>query len=194
MSKKTEIEDVSMDMTSMIDVVFLLIIFFILMPPKEMEGKLESYLPATGQSDPNDKPDEPPVTFSLQLEARSSGDKEIITEVRFNNSPVCEFTTLTIKELNKIYKAANKTELLKAEHDRDAKQFDPAQSQGIRRLIGRMTDAAANAPDGKDTDIMIDASSNVPFKLVLAMLNAGAGAEFPNLKFTAPTMSIWKPD
>lgn len=35
------------DMTSMIDVVFLLLIFFILMPFKNTESKIESYLPKT---------------------------------------------------------------------------------------------------------------------------------------------------
>ena len=55
-----------------------------------------------------------------------------------------------------------------------------------------MEDAAVGSPDGKDTDVIIDASSNVPFKIILAILNAGAGAEFPNLKFAAPSQDIWK--
>jgi hypothetical protein len=49
------------------------------------------------------------------------------------------------------------------------------------------------APDGKETDVMIDASSSVPFKIILAVLNAGAGAEFANMKFMSPTAEIWKP-
>lgn len=36
------------DMTSMIDIVFLLLIFFILMPFKSVESRLESHLPKTG--------------------------------------------------------------------------------------------------------------------------------------------------
>jgi biopolymer transport protein ExbD len=44
--KKTEIEEVEMDLTPMIDVVFLLLIFFIVtMKFKVLEGKLETELP-----------------------------------------------------------------------------------------------------------------------------------------------------
>lgn len=48
------------DMTSMIDVVFLLLIFFILMPFKTSESRIESHLPKdSGQSAA--KSEEPPV-------------------------------------------------------------------------------------------------------------------------------------
>jgi len=44
--KKTEVEEVEMDLTPMIDVVFLLLIFFIVtMKFKILEGKLETELP-----------------------------------------------------------------------------------------------------------------------------------------------------
>lgn len=47
MKKKRDLgmQDKLGDMTSMIDVVFLLLIFFILMPFKSTESKIESYLP-----------------------------------------------------------------------------------------------------------------------------------------------------
>ena len=196
MSRSTEIEDVSMDMTSMIDVVFLLIIFFILMPPKEMEGTLESYLPSAGGTPPPPTDDEPPVVFGMKLVSEKVGENEITTVVTFNNQVICDFTTLSIGELNKIYLlgSVEKKDRLKIEHDRDSKQFDPHTSDKVRKLITKMSEAADNAPDVKNTDIMIDASSNVPFKVVLAILNAGAGADFPNLKFAAPSMAIWKAD
>lgn len=196
MSREVDQEDVVLDMTPMIDVVFLLIIFFILMPPKEMEGQLQSYLPSTGQSKDQKKPDEPTVIFTVKLDSKESGKDEISTSVTFNTIPICVFKTLSIPALNRIYKLPKdkKEKRLDDEYKRDEEQFNPALSADMRNLISHMVDAAEGAPKKRETDVMIDADSNVPFKIVLSILNAGAGAKFTNLKFAAPDRSIFQPD
>lgn len=195
MAKEVDQEDVSLDMTSMIDVVFLLIIFFILMPPKEMEGQLQSYLPQEGQSNTPPNPDEvPPPKFNIALVATKVGNEEVSTQVNFNNRPVCSITSLSIPALDRIYALPDdeKQARLAKEAERDEKTLDPQISPDMRLLIQRMSDAAMGAPDGKKTDVIIDAASNVPFKVILAVLNAGAGAEFENIKFASPSQEIWK--
>ena len=195
--RECNVEEISMDFTSMIDVVFLLIIFFILMPNKSMEGQLQSYLP-NAPSIQAKKDEVPPPIFNIVLTSRMEGN-EIKTSIQFNNSPIGEFTTLSVPRLNQIYEMdrAEKNALLGEEYKRDEQQFDPNISPQIRSLISKMNDAAlgVTGPNGaKKTDVMISASSNVPFKVVLAILNAGAGAQFENLKFVAPDNSIFKPD
>jgi len=199
MAKEVDQEEVNMDMTPMIDVVFLLIIFFILMPPKKMEGKLESYLPQTGSGAAS----EPDVKFYMVLRSVVQGE-DVITTVKFNNKRVCEFTTLSIPALDAIYALQSgpgdtagrraKEARLATEHVRDDNQFDPTTSEKVRILINKMVDAATGHEKGKEADVMIDASSNVPFKVVLSILNAGTGAGFNNLKFAAPDQKIWNPN
>lgn len=196
MAKEIDVEDVNLDMTSMIDVVFLLIIFFILMPPKEMEGQLQSYLPSSDSGKPPPNPEEPPPKFTIMISSKKQGNEDIVTSVSFNNRPVCQFKTYSLAALDAIYglPEKQKQDKLGKEYKRDENQFDPKFSDDIRLLIKRMEDAAVGSPDGKDTDVIIDASPDVPFKIILAILNAGAGAEFPNLKFAAPSQDIWKQD
>ncbi len=43
--KKLDLEEPPFTMTPMIDCIFLLLIFFILLPPKQIEGRLNSHLP-----------------------------------------------------------------------------------------------------------------------------------------------------
>jgi biopolymer transport protein ExbD len=191
MAKEVDQEEVSMDMTPMIDVVFLLIIFFILMPPKKMEGKLESYLPQSGSG----ASAEEDVKFYMVLRSAIQGD-DVITTVKFNNIKVCDFTTLSIPALDSIYamQKSAKSSRLANEHIRDDNQFDPKKSAKVRILINKMVEASSGHAKGKDADVMIDASSNVPFKVVLSILNAGTGAGFKNLKFAAPDKKIWDPN
>jgi biopolymer transport protein ExbD len=194
MAKTVDQEETNLDMTSMIDVVFLLIIFFILMPPKEMEGQLQSYLPQDGAPSEPSEPEDPKPKFNIALLATKKGTDEVATQVIFNNRPVCTITSLSIEALDRIYAlpASEKLARLNKEGERDKQSLDPQVSADMRLLIQRMSDAAMGAPDGKNTDVIIDAASNVPFKVILAVLNAGAGAEFESLKFASPSKEIWK--
>ena len=103
MAKDIDVEDVNLDMTSMIDVVFLLIIFFILMPPKEMEGQLQSYLPSSDSGKPPPNPEEPPPKFTITISSSKIKMKIFAPKCFFNNRPVCQFTTYSLTALDAIY-------------------------------------------------------------------------------------------
>lgn len=197
MAKEVDQEETKLDMTSMIDVVFLLIIFFILMPPKEMEGQLQSYLPQDGQSEtPPPKDEDPPPKFYIDMISSVEGE-EVKTAIKFNGAHITTLTSLSILALDVIYTLPTdqKNERLQKEMKRDEETLDPNVSPDMMALIKKMGDAAVGAPDGKDTDVIINATTNVPFKVILAILNAGAGADFKNLKFAAPDKAkIFAPD
>jgi biopolymer transport protein ExbD len=197
MAKEVDQEETSLDMTSMIDVVFLLIIFFILMPPKKMEGQLQSYLPQDGQSEtPPPKDEDPPPKFYIDMVSQVEGDK-VKTQIKFNGGLVTTVTSLSIPALDKIYEmpSEQKRKILEEEMANDEAMLDPNVSPDMMKLIKMMGDAAVGSPENKDTDVIITATTNVPFKVVLAILNAGAGAEFKNLKFSAPDKAkIFAPD
>jgi hypothetical protein len=193
MSQKVDVEDVKMDMTPMIDVVFLLIIFFLLMPPKEMEGQLQSYLPSEeGSSEPTE-PQDPKPTFKLAITAEAEGQNKVVSSISFNQRFVCDISSWSIDYLEQIYlmPEAKRKAVLEAERKKDELRLDPLGSKEMRLLVTRMEDAALGAPDGRDTDVLIDAAPNVPFKIILAVLNAGAAGQFMNMKFTSPSEEIW---
>lgn len=53
--KKHELDEPPFTMTPMIDCIFLLLIFFILLPPKQIEGRLDSHLPRDKGLNPQPK-------------------------------------------------------------------------------------------------------------------------------------------
>ncbi len=66
-------EEASMDMTPMIDVVFLLIIFFLCIDFKILEAKLPAYLPKDKGSQSNEE--EPVEQLSLKIECKTFGNQ-----------------------------------------------------------------------------------------------------------------------
>lgn len=192
--KLPDIEDVSVDFTPMIDVVFLLIIFFILMPPKEMEGRLQSYLPKEGGGKP--PPGPPPITFGITLRSEKISNEEIETRVLLNQEFIDSFKTNTVEMMDRIFsmEGVEKEERLTAEYKRDEAQLTPADSDVLKKLNSKLRSAAEASPEKYNTDVIIDAESDVPFKIVLAILNSATGLGFEKLKFTAPPPEIWAED
>lgn len=191
--RKGNVDELKLDLTAMIDVVFLLIIFFILLPQRNIEGQLESYLPNEGTTKP--KTDDPPETvFNIIMKSNLKGGDEILTSLSFNNMPMGDFVTKSTEALNAAYKLDGKSKdaYLNNEYERDKLQFHPENSVIIRKLLESMVLAAKSSENLRETDILVDASSDVPFKVVLAILNAAAGANFTNLKFVRPPDGIWK--
>ncbi|MBF0243969.1 MAG: biopolymer transporter ExbD [Planctomycetes bacterium] len=190
MPKECDVEEVRLDFTPMIDVVFLLIIFFILMPPKEMEGQLQSWLPREGGSSASPDPLDQP--FNLSLRSRANNE-DIETEVFFNMKLVGVVRTLSLEALDKIYSddKASKKQRLSQEYARDERELSPISPGTMQNLVKKMKLAAESAKEGVNTKVIIDVQPNVPFKVVLAVLNAGGGAQFSKLNFTAPPNSIW---
>ena len=189
--KIVDVEELKMDLASMIDVVFLLIIFFIMIPPKELDALLKSNLGKEGdQSVVTPKTTEP---FSIDLRARALPGGEMETTVFFNQEKMFTMRSLSMEALDRLYASPQSEELLADLAALDEKRLDPMLSEPFAKLMRAMENSAAGAQEGKKTKVILHAASNVPFKLVLAILNVGAGAEFDNLQFTKPSQEIWNP-
>ncbi len=78
-------EDAAMDMTPMIDVVFLLIIFFLCIDFKTLEAKLPAYLPKDRGSQSN--PEEPVEQLSIKI-VNSEWGREIVRKPEHRGSPL----------------------------------------------------------------------------------------------------------
>lgn len=193
MAKRILVEDSKFEFTAMIDVVFLLIIFFILMPAKEMDYRLEAHLPEKGSGETKLTPLKQDLSYQIKISAKNIGTDEVVTHVYFNQQPVCEFVTYSLKELDRIYNLPEKEKQakLKAEYRRDEIQFHPVHSDEITRLMRRLENAIAGTLKGKKTQLIIDASPKVPFKVVMAILNATSGAGYENVSFRDPGQQIW---
>lgn len=71
--RKLELEEAVGDMTPMIDVVFLLLIFFILMPFKSPEARIQAHLPKT--SGPSSKSPEEEDIDKIDIKIRRNGQE-----------------------------------------------------------------------------------------------------------------------
>lgn len=102
--KKLELVDKIGDMTSMIDVVFLLLIFFILMPFKTSESRIESHLPKdSGQA--KAKSEEPPAEkIEVTIKVIKGAKVDVRTlegiEVKFNGKRLESFVGLRSRFAN----------------------------------------------------------------------------------------------
>jgi biopolymer transport protein ExbD len=192
MAKRIFDEESKLDITAMIDVVFLLIIFFILMPAREMDYRLEAHLPEKSIDKNSPTPKQDP-TYQIKITTKNIGHDEVVTQVHFNQQPVCEFVTCSLQELDRIYQLprVQKQARLKEEYRRDELQFHPVHSDEISRLMRRLEHAISGTLYGKKTKLVIDASPKVPFKVVMAILNATTGAGYENVNFRDPGQIIW---
>ena len=234
MAREVNQEDVDMDMTPMIDVVFLLIIFFILMPPKKTEGKLESYLPQEGGGPPPpvkevkfymtveksmNKATNPSITVDGVSKTVPGDYVEVL--IKFNNREIAyvgeaakerliTINPLYMEHLERIIQGqsglpqyesmgitktkaeADKSLIIKHAIGYDKEWFSPDNSKIFKKLRKAMIEASKGHEKGRDADVMIDANSEVPFKVILGLLNVGTAAKFPNLKFAAPRRNIMK--
>ncbi len=185
--KEIDIEEMNFDFTPMIDVVFLLLIFFMLMPAKKMDKVLEASLPQHSGSGPNQ-----PLMNKLQLRAKEVGD-DIVVRVIFNNSNICEFKSFSKASLNEVYKLEeNEMNKILTEQSRiDRLQFHAVTGTRIPHLINVIKESLKSTEKGFKTDVFIDADSKVPFKIIMAIINAGNASGVRNLKFKKPHNKIW---
>ena len=186
--KEIDIEDMTFDFTPMIDVVFLLLIFFMLMPAKKNDRVLEANLPQhSGVKPPAIK-----ITNKLKLRAKEIGNI-LVTEVIFNNQQVCKFKSFSKASLKELYELGeNQIIKVLAEQSKvDRLQFHAVTGNRIPRLINVIKENLKCTEKGYKTDIFIDADSKVPFKIIMAIINAGKAGRVRNLKFKRPDKSIW---
>ncbi len=194
MARKVELEDLAIDFTSMIDIIFQLIIFFLLMPFKGMEGVLDSYLPNEGSAQQTTK-NPPETVFNIILRSEPAGEPgKIATRLTFNNVPMGrDIITLAPETIAQMSSSAMR-QALKEEAKGDEEQLHPDRSTTFRDLLAALEKAARGSEKGHETSILLDANPRVPFKVVLAVLNCIKGGKYTKLKFIRPPDEIWKAD
>ena len=139
-------EEISLELTPMIDITFLILIFFMLMPFKTLEGKLLAFLPTDKGIQPI--PQDPVDTFDIdvQIMPREHKDRKW--------GPL----GATVKMPSKVtYKVKDReTEKIEEVGIWVKEMIDTARAQGIK---------------DKDIKSEIRAGHKIPFKYVIAVLN-----------------------
>jgi biopolymer transport protein ExbD len=97
--RKLDLEAQTGDMTSMIDIVFLLLIFFILMPFKSVESRLESHLPKFDGIDPKKSEKIDKIDVKIKLDKNASVDLRTFSgvTVAINGQKISSFLSLKNK-------------------------------------------------------------------------------------------------
>lgn len=95
--KKLDVTEATGDMTSMIDIVFLLLIFFILMPFKSPESRIESHLPKDSGLSAAKTEEEPVDKIDIKI-SREGDNVDLATfagvKVRINGTAIQTFSGL----------------------------------------------------------------------------------------------------
>ncbi len=94
--RKFDVEDQVGDMTSMIDIVFLLLIFFILMPFKSPESRIESHLPKDSGLSQAKSEEEPVEKIDIKISRDDKVDLATFegVKVKINGKPIPTFSGL----------------------------------------------------------------------------------------------------
>jgi len=156
--KKELSAPMEMNMTPMIDVSFLLIIFFICLPMKMLEGKMQAFLPTDKGINPT--PTEPPleIKVSVHIVARAE-------QMKPYGPPGAQVAVPMPTEFR--YKIGNdETGSLKDVYD----------------YIKKAYTAVKDTPEAKITG-EIKAGHKVPHKFVIAVLNKFAEAGLEKVDF-----------
>ena len=162
MSQKSFLKEMQanseMNMTPMIDVSFLLIIFFICLPMKLLEGKMQAFLPTDKGINPT--PVAPPleIKVSVHIVARSE-------RLAPYGPPGAEANVAMPTEFR--YKVGNE---------------ETASLRDVSDYIKRAYAAVRDTPDAKITG-EIKAGHKVPHKYVVAVLNKFAEAGLQKVDF-----------
>jgi len=151
-------EKVELELTPMIDMAFLIIIFFMCLPFKTLEGKLAAFLPTDKGINPT--PEEPPpqITVSVHIVARREapgtwGPEKVQTQVMKPTEFKYRFQEEETDDLKKV-----------AAYIKSAKKLAET-TEGVK-LVGE-----------------IKAGHKVPHKFVVAVLNKFAEAGMEKVDF-----------
>jgi len=162
MSKKSLLKEMQapmeMNMTPMIDVSFLLIIFFICLPMKLLEGKMQAFLPTDKGINPT--PAEPPLEIKVSVHIVARAEKNA------TYGPEGAQTTVAMPTEFR-YKIGND---------------ETASLREVADYIKSAYTAVRDTPDAKITG-EIKAGHKVPHKFVVAVLNKFAEAGMQKVDF-----------
>lgn len=188
-------DEVKVEFTSMIDVVFLLLIFFMLIPIKEMEAKLETKVSGKKVDTENIEVEPPKVSFQIDLKSEVNGD-EVLTRVSVNSSEVARLISPSPEKIKALEERGGEDwkRFVKRQRAKDMVQADPDISPELQKMSRVLLRAVVGAPEGLDTPVIIRSGPEVPFKWVMAVFNAGVGVNLKNLSFGAPGDEIWVPN
>jgi biopolymer transport protein ExbD len=160
-------EEVKLELTPMIDVSFLILIFFMCLPFKTLEGKLQAFLPTDKGINPT--PQEPPleIKVSVHIVARKEqpgmwGPKDLATQV--------------MKPTEFLYR------------------FGDQEKSDLKEVEQYIKNAYKAAEGTENTKVLgeIKAGHKVPHKYVVAVLNKFAAAGMEKVDFYGT--AIPKPD
>ncbi len=177
--KKVRPEEDKLSFTAMIDVVFLMIIFFILMPVKAKEPVIENKFPQQGNQPP---PFQilPKARYVIQLKAEENlVSSKVRVRVIFSGQ---ELGSLDIFDST----VDDATLHMSPEQMKNYQnQFNPDLSPPIN-LCMIAIEKAVRGQNKNDFEMILDADPIVPFQAVLAMINATYGAGYKDLKLMQP--------
>lgn len=190
--KKLQTDGVRIEFTALIDVVFLLLIFFMLIPIKEMEAKLETKVSGEKVDLEIKDPLDPKVSFNIHLQSQIE-KQGLITRVFFNGVELAQMLSPTQIEMDHLEEqgGVDWVAFKKQQYKSDKVQTDPDLSPGLRALAVAIGNAIEGSPEGRHTSVVIRTEPQVPFKWVMAVFNVGVGMELTQLSFEAPGDDIW---
>jgi len=154
-------ESTKLELTPMIDISFLIIIFFMCLPFKTLEGKLQAFLPTDKGINPTSMPEPEAIKVKVHLLARD--EKEIL-----NWGPERARQKIAMPT-HVLYKCGEGTEPVKSldevlKYIRAAKKA--AEQTGSEKILGELK-----------------AGNKVPHKFVIAVLNKFAEAGMEKVDF-----------
>ena len=157
-----------LNMTPMIDMSFLLIIFFICLPMKALEGKIQAFLPTDKGINPTPKPPPLEIKVSVHIVAREEKPTLYPPPAPKGKSDQVPRRTEQVPTAFK-YKLGNANEETDSLH-------------AVLDYIKKANQAARDNPDAKIIG-EIKAGYKVPHKFVIAVLNKFAEAGLQKVDF-----------
>jgi biopolymer transport protein ExbD len=159
-------ENPEMQMTSLIDMSFLLIIFFICLPMKTLEGKIQAFLPTDKGINPT--PVAPPLSLKVQVHIVAREEKPGLYPPTPPVGKPMTVQQVTVAMPTKImYKIGNE---------------ETADLKVVYDYIKRGYAAIKDTPDAQIVG-EIKAGNKVPHKFVVAVLNKFAEAGMTKVDF-----------
>jgi biopolymer transport protein ExbD len=151
-------ENLELNLTPMIDMSFLLIIFFMCLPFKTLEGKLQAFLPTDKGINPTNAPPPIEIKVSVHIVARK--------EVPATYAPKLAPQSVNIPTEFK-YKIGDR------------------ETADLKEVADYIKSAKRAAADTQDTKVLgeIKAGHKVPHKYVIAVLNKFAEAGMEKVDF-----------
>jgi len=164
--KKELSAPMEMNMTPMIDVSFLLIIFFICLPMKMLEGKIQAFLPTDKGINPT--PTEPPLEIKVSVHIVARGEQPTM----YPPPPPAGRTD----------EVPRKTEAVPTIFRYKIGNDETASLRDVYDYIKKAYAAVKDTPNAKITG-EIKAGHKVPHKYVVAVLNKFAEAGLEKVDF-----------